>query len=243
SYSTTGWTKSNVVVTANCSDSQSGIVSSKVTKTVSSNGSGSLTCTDKAGNTKAVSYNVANIDKTMPSASISYSTTGWTKNNVVITANCSDSQSEIVSSKVTKTVSSNGSGSLTCTDKAGNTKAVSYNVANIDKVIPNNFTLSPNSGFIGNKDNITIPKPGDTGGSGFYRFRYRISVNGSSSSYGSWSGYYTNATNITISTIGTYYIQVEAFDKAGNVRTVRSGQYSVFDSTSGSLYYLLRRRR
>lgn len=136
SYSTTAWTKGSVTITVTCSDSQSGCTQSKYYKTVSGNGSGFITISDRVWNSRNVSYSVTNIDKTAPTWSVSYSPSWWTNGSVKITVSCSDSQSGCQQSTYSKTVSSNGSGLITIYDRLGNSKNVSYNVTKIDKTSP-----------------------------------------------------------------------------------------------------------
>lgn len=75
-------------------------------------------------------------DNIPPSWSVTYSTTDWTNEDVIVTASCEDNNSWCVQSEYTKTISSNQSGTIAIQDNAWNTTHVPYNVSNIDKRVP-----------------------------------------------------------------------------------------------------------
>ena len=92
-----GWNKTNVTVEWSCTDSGSGVVSSSVTETVSTEGSGQSatgTCTDHAGNTASDTRIGINIDLTKPTISAAATTSpngaGWYNGNVTVHFTCTD---------------------------------------------------------------------------------------------------------------------------------------------------------
>lgn len=98
--STSSWTNQNVAITANGTDSLSGVKSitlpngstvngSSTNYTVSSNGTYNFTVTDNAGNSKVQSFTVSNIDKTSPIVN-SMSITNITETGFDIVADISD---------------------------------------------------------------------------------------------------------------------------------------------------------
>jgi len=67
------WTNGNVTVTQDCSDAGSGCVQSSYSTTVSSNESGNITIYDNEGNDTDCPYDVTNIDKEIPTGSLTVS--------------------------------------------------------------------------------------------------------------------------------------------------------------------------
>ncbi len=102
-----------------------------------------ITFTDKAGNTNNLSYVIRNIDKTPPVAGINVSTTKPTNQNVILTLITDE---EIIIDSSDNWIKENDVYKLTVTenqnvvvkyhDLAGNSGQLSYNVTNIDKVLP-----------------------------------------------------------------------------------------------------------
>ena len=91
---------------------------------------------DLAGNAGSITATVNNIiDISKPTASVKYSTTGTTNNDVTVTLT---GRSETITgvNAYTHTFTGNGSYTFTFSDLAGNTGSVTATVNNIDKVIP-----------------------------------------------------------------------------------------------------------
>lgn len=114
-----------------------------LTKTYTANGTETITVTDLAGNTNSITVNVDNIDKTAIVATVSYSTTLITNQNVTATITTNKAVKSVSgwtsssdNKTLTKSFTQNNSEELTLTDNAGNTKAVTISVSNIDKVKP-----------------------------------------------------------------------------------------------------------
>ena len=114
-----------------------------MTKTYTSNTTETVTIKDLAGNTATVTVKIANIDKTAPTAQVSYSTTELTNQDVVVTIKANKQLQAIngwtlLSDKqtLTKTYTSNTTETVTIKDLAGNTTTVTIRVDNIDKTDP-----------------------------------------------------------------------------------------------------------
>ena len=145
-----GWNKTNVTVEWSCTDSGSGVVSSSVTETVSTEGSGQSatgTCTDHAGNTASDTRIGINIDLTKPTISAAATTSpngaGWYNGNVTVHFTCTDGLSGIPAGAcpADQTLSDEGaavsSTAQTVTDTAGNASDASNVVTvKIDKTDP-----------------------------------------------------------------------------------------------------------
>ncbi len=109
-----------------------------LTKTFSANTNTSITIVDLLGNTSTVNIIINNIDKKVPSASVEYSTTTQTTENVIVTIKADE---KIVSTEgwtlssdeltLTKTFTENATETVTIRDLAGNYTTVSVIVANI----------------------------------------------------------------------------------------------------------------
>ena len=109
-----------------------------LTKTFSANVNTNVTIKDLLGNASTINVAINNIDKTVPEATVEYSTTSQTSNNVVVTIKANE---KIVSLEgwtlssdgltLTKTFSENATETVTIRDLAGNYKTVSVIVANI----------------------------------------------------------------------------------------------------------------
>lgn len=133
SYSTTEPINGNVVATLNPSEEV--IVTNNDGSdeyTFTANGSFTFKYKDLAGNTGSKTATVSNIDKTAPTATINYSTTETTTDNVIATLE--PSEGVIVTNnggKQTYTFTKNGSFTFKFKDEAGNTgtkKAVVNNI-------------------------------------------------------------------------------------------------------------------
>ena len=149
-YSITELTNQNVVATIKANKQLQAIsgwtlLSDKqtMTKTYTGNKTETVTIKDLAGNTATVTVKIANIDKTVPTAQVSYSITELTNKNVVVTIK-SNEQLQAISGwtlsadkmTLTKTYTVNATENVTIKDLAGNTTTVTVKVANIDKTAP-----------------------------------------------------------------------------------------------------------
>ena len=152
-----GWNKTNVTVEWSCTDSGSGVVSSTLTETVSTEGSGQSatgTCTDHAGNTASDTRTGINIDLTKPTISAAVTTSpngaGWYNGNVTVHFTCTDGLSDIPAGAcpADQTLSDEGaavsSTAQTVTDAAGNTSdasnVVTVKIDNTDPTITGSAT-------------------------------------------------------------------------------------------------------
>ena len=151
----TSWTKSDVTLTINAEDKESGINNvtvdgKKVTLSngkyeyrVTKNGTYKVVVTDKAGNTKEQSVIVSNIDKTGLTCEVEYSTTNPTNGNVKVTIKTNKEVSAIDGwtlskdkKELTKTYSSNKEEQVTLKDSLGNSAIAKIKITNIDKIAP-----------------------------------------------------------------------------------------------------------
>ncbi|QKJ22725.1 Ig-like domain-containing protein [Poseidonibacter lekithochrous] len=120
-----GWTKTNT----------------NIKKIYSNNVDETIVFSDKAGNTTNKKVVISNIDKTVPIASITYSTTSLTKEDILVTITLSKDVNTIEgwnkNAKVfTKTYSVNTSETITFSDSAGNSIEQDIAINNIDKINP-----------------------------------------------------------------------------------------------------------
>jgi hypothetical protein len=178
----TGWNKTDVTVSFDCTDAGSGVASVTDPTTLNSDGAGQSatgTCTDKAGNSSSATVNGINIDKTAPSISAgspspAANANGWNNTDVTVGFGCTDAGgSGLEAATDTKTLSSEGAGQSatgTCTDKAGNSASATVSGIKIDKTRPSISTgsQSPAANANGwNKTNVTVTfNCSDPGGSG-----------------------------------------------------------------------------
>ena len=95
--------------------------------TFTENGSFTFTTIDNYGNSVSETITISNIDKTAPTATVSYSTTSTTLGDVIATI----IPSEPVTGDLTHTFTSNGEYTFNFTDLAGNTGSVLAQVNNI----------------------------------------------------------------------------------------------------------------
>ena len=79
-------TNQNIVVTA----STNGGTLNSDSHTFTENGAFDFVATDLAGNSKTETVTITNIDKVIPNATVSYSTTDWTNQSVTATINPSE---------------------------------------------------------------------------------------------------------------------------------------------------------
>ncbi len=145
----TGWTK--------VSDTEY-----TLTVTENTNGEQIVTVTDLAGNSIDANYEVTNIDKEAPTATVAYSTTEPTNQDVKVTLTASEAietptnWTKLSDTKYKIFVDQNTSGTetVTITDLAGNTAGINYQVANIDKTAPT-VTVSYSTTNLTNQ-NVTV---------------------------------------------------------------------------------------
>ena len=182
----TTWTTSNVKITVNATDAESGVATIKLpdktvikastgTFTATANGTYDFVVTDKAGNQTTKSITISNIDNTAPTLTLTQNPTDWTKDTVTITATSVDTGSGVKSitlpdgtvvngDKVTFTVSNNGTYTFTSTDSTGNIVTQSITISNIDNTAPTlNLTQNPTTPTNGN---VTITATASDTGSG-----------------------------------------------------------------------------
>ncbi len=112
--------------------------------TFASNGSFTFQYVDAAGNSGSCTAEVSCIDKTAPTAYVTYSTERWTNQDVLATLQVSDSQSGAENHQETYNFQENGTHAFIAYDQAGNAKTVIASVTRIDKTPPTlSYTLSP----------------------------------------------------------------------------------------------------
>ena len=115
--------------------------------TVSQNGTYTFVVYDVAGNTLTLQETVTNIDKVVPTGSLSHNPTDWVIDYVKIHWTASDSQSgfnRVVLPDGTSTtnasgdftVTDNGTYTFTLYDNVGNSRILTENINNIDKIMP-----------------------------------------------------------------------------------------------------------
>ncbi|MGX5608827.1 Ig-like domain repeat protein [Bacillus cereus] len=262
--SPTTLTNGNVILTAIGTDSEIGmkqikrpdgtyVSGSTANYTATTNGTYTFDFEDNRGNISTESYTVSNIDKLAPSGTFTPNSTSWTKSNVSVSFDPSDTgvagvkqwryrtssdngntygawSSYIIGDK-TDSISLNTQGQWKIqsevTDNAGNVSTVTSGTHQIDKTNPSG-TFAPNS-TPWTKSSISVSfSPSDAGGSGVKQWRYRTSSD-NGSTYGAWSSYTLgNASgSIAMNTGGQWKIEVEVTDNAGNINTVTSGTHQI----------------
>lgn len=114
---------------------------------ITQNGSYTFTATDNAGNRSTKTISVSNFDDTAPTATIVFSQTGWTNQDVVLLFTAIDKQSgismielpngtRINSDKSEYRISTNGTYTFKAWDKVGQVQTFPVSVSTIDKKIP-----------------------------------------------------------------------------------------------------------
>jgi len=231
-YSTTDSTNQDVIAT---------LVPSETVTITNNNGNDSHTFTengsftfefkDAAGNTGSATATVNNIDKVVPTSTISYSTTELTNQDVIVTLVFS----EIVTvtnnnGSATYTFTKNGSFTFDFTDASGNSGDATATINNIDKTAPqdpieyfiysdNTKKKSLNSGIINFYPNPYFEWSGasDSNGiKGYYvKFSTDINTNATNGSF-QVENYFTSSKLITDD---TYYLHVKTVDNVGNIST------------------------
>ena len=158
SHNPTQWVNTDVKIHWSVADANSGVKQIKLPDgtikttatgdyTVSQNGTYTFIVYDVAGNTLTLQETVTNIDKTPPTGSLSHNPTDWVIDYVKIHWTASDSQSgfnRVVLPDGTSTtdasgdftVTDNGTYTFTLYDNVGNSRILTENINNIDKIMP-----------------------------------------------------------------------------------------------------------
>ncbi len=163
-----GWNNTDVTVSWNCSDGLSGAATPTVNQVVSSEGqnqSAMGTCQDNAGNSASNTQNGINIDKTAPtltfgSQSPAANGSGWNNTNVSFGFTTADTLSGVASTSSSSPIvlSAEGfavTGSITVTDKAGNSATFITPSVKIDKTAPT-VTCDKNISFLLNQPGSAV---------------------------------------------------------------------------------------
>ena len=150
SYSTTNPTNQNVTVTISCDEAiqpligwSNASIGRVWTKSYSANTSEQVTIRDEAGNSTILNISISNIDKVAPTATVSYSTTLLTNQDVIVTIAANEQIQELSgwtrssdNKSLTKTYTANTTEQVTISDLAGNSYKANVTISNIDKVAP-----------------------------------------------------------------------------------------------------------
>lgn len=233
SYTTTSPTNQDVIATL--SPSESVTVTNNggsLSHTFTANGTFTYTIQDAAGNVGQVTATVNNIDKTAPTATISYSTTNPTNNSVVATLVPSEAVTVMNNSGLSQyTFTDNGSFTFQFTDAAGNTGSATATVNNIDKTKPSTpIILTPAEGYTTNNDKPVISGTAEAGSTVKIYIDNTFYAQVITNSQGSWS--YT-PTNSLASSVHT--ITATATDAAGNISDVSATRTFTIDKTAPTL--------
>ncbi|MBS7528303.1 hypothetical protein KHM83_16560, partial [Fusibacter paucivorans] len=232
--------KPNASTLLNMPESGSGV-------TVSANGSHYIyyEIADRAGNTTSGWSDVINIDQVQPTIDVSGNPETWQKANVVLNVSVSEAGISGQSVKVTKnggapqgldnttyTVSGNGLYVFTVTTIAGKTASKSVNVTYIDKLPPNQPTISalPDDW---QDDAVTLTviasdstATAENGKSDIASFVYSADGGSNWSALQTWKSSEANTFTITETKDYTDQILVKVTDNAGNV-SAESESYTV----------------
>lgn len=225
SHSPTNWVNTDVKIHWSVADANSGVKQIKLPDgtikttatgdyTVSQNGTYTFVVYDVAGNTLTLQETVTNIDKTPPTGSLSHNPTDWVIDYVKIHWTASDSQSgfnRVVLPDGTSTtyasgdftVTDNGTYTFTLYDNVGNSRILTENINNIDKIMPEGVLSLQENRLTDEKIKISW-KAFDLQ-SGFSKILLPDST------------FSTNATGeFTVSQMGDYSFVI--YDKVGNTR-------------------------
>ena len=177
-----GWNNTNVTIPFTVADALSGVLSSSVSSPLvllaeGSNVTGTVTVTDKAGNSATFTSAAFKIDKTAPTLTWGTATTanaaGWNNTNVSVLYAATDGLSGVNTSLqssplVLSTEGNNVTGTVTVTDKAGNSATFTSAAFKIDKTAPTltwgTATAANAAGW--NDTNVTVPYTAADGLSG-----------------------------------------------------------------------------
>ncbi len=161
-------------------------------------------------------------DYSAPTWTVSYSPSWWTNGNVIVTVSCSDSGwSWCRQSTYSTTVWYNQSWYITISDNLWNSRNISYNVTNIDKITPTG-NVSHDTSWYNTSKTITF-WASDSWWSKVKRIWLQRSLNGWSYSY-IWGTDYNNLSTSSISRSYTqwasnnmrYKYRLIVWDNAGN---------------------------
>jgi hypothetical protein len=141
----TGWHRTDVTVEWTCTDALSGVATSDLTDTVSTEGTdgvASASCTDAAGNTATAEVTHIKVDKTAPVLTLhGTAPSGWHNAAVTVDWACEDALSGVDedASTLTDTVTAEGADQTahaTCVDRAGNETTDEVDGIDIDLTAP-----------------------------------------------------------------------------------------------------------
>lgn len=162
-----------------------------------------ITVTDRAYN--EVTVNII-IDKTKPVATVNYSETNKTNNNVTVTISANEELMELIGwtlsndkKELTKEFSDNETAIVIIKDLAGNETNVPYSISNIDKVKPEVTKVTQSFNTTTNLVDVTI----------YFSEEVNVTINGQLVSTSELVLHYSESKNETI----------EFTDLAGNINT------------------------
>lgn len=160
---------------------------------------------DTVGNDGITTSNAFRLDNIAPVITIGSYGTGWTNQDIVVTA----STNEGTLNKTSHAFTTNGSYLFTAVDEAGNTSSKAVTITNIDKNNPTEpFIHGSNDWYVSNAS-ITIDSAFDSE-SGLDRIEYRLDS-------GTWTTY---SSPIVISKDGITEVEARSLDLVGNVSTI-----------------------
>ncbi|WP_018751744.1 OmpL47-type beta-barrel domain-containing protein [Paenibacillus sanguinis] len=185
---------------------------------------------DAEGNVSGVSTSIAYIDKTGPTGPAVYiSRSGWSNTDVTvgISSHGADSQSGVLRSEIAVTgatnigwqtytgtfnISANGESVVhgRTIDNAGNVGSASTGVVHIDKLAPNQPTISMDGNWSSSNKTFTLQHGTDNGGSGVNRSQYKLGNSGA------WTDY-TDPVTVNQENLVVY---ARTIDNAGNTGKV-----------------------
>ena len=120
-----------------------GIPVNTTSYTITGNGTYTVVATDTSGNATTKSITISNIDRTLPTVSLTKSNNGWCKSlNINIAAADNVGIQSLIVNSVTIAptsaypISANGSYNVVAVDHAGNQASSTINISNIDKTAP-----------------------------------------------------------------------------------------------------------
>ncbi len=163
-------------------------------------------------------------DYTAPNWTVSYSPSGWTNGNVTVTVSCTDTGwAWCTQSTYSKIVSYNRSWYIRISDDLWNSRNISYNVTNIDKINPTG-NVSHDTGWYNNTKNV-IFWASDFWWSNLRRIYLQRSLNGWAYQYISWTDY----NNLSTASISRNYTQWASNNSRYKYRLIvwdNAGNYS-----------------
>ncbi|MBU1891002.1 S8 family serine peptidase [Patescibacteria group bacterium] len=240
-YSSTLPTNSNVVATLVPSETVTVTNNSgSLSYTFLENGSYTFEFQDEAGNPGTAIATVSTIDKVVPTATISYSTTDFTQSNVVATLVPSETITVTNNSGLdTYNFLDNGSFVFSFEDAVGNEGTATATVANIDLVAPTDPTA-----IIAYSDSSKVIQLDNSNWQNYQQIYFEWS--GAEDSVSGIEGYYvrlskdsyadaldgdlqtgTSFTTPRLTADGVYYLNIKTIDNAGHVSEGTSYYVSV----------------